>query len=187
MDFHSLMSMRRNVIREECAKKRNYGKINFDDAFYYVSKVDLAWCAVSKADATNWAKRFVEVNVRNESERLKLIGSNGHDVFSALNSTSSSRSKAEKRLIIVRHPFDRLVEAFRDNLERETLKYTELGVKIIAEFRRNATMKFGSEFFSMKHGFGSTIYVREGKRWSRPTFWEFVQWLIKQHDTVDIG
>ena len=64
------------------------------------------------------------------------------------------------RMITVRHPFSRLISAFRDKLERCTTEfdctrkndwfYKRLGSKIVKRFRKAATEKFGSDFFSEK-------------------------------------
>ena len=58
-----------------------------------------------------------------------------------------------KSFVIVRHPFDRLVSAFRDKLERlhgkkpysEEWYYVMYGRKAV-KFRKEATKKFGPEF-----------------------------------------
>ena len=62
-DFHSLMTVRRNLVKAECANRK---LIKGKNSYYHISNVNIGWCAVSKADATHWAKRFLEVNVPSE-------------------------------------------------------------------------------------------------------------------------
>ena len=63
-------------------------------------------------------------------------------------------NKTEISFIIVRHPFERLVSAYRDKLERKHAKnyltdfyYTSYGRKIVQKYRKRALLKFGDEFF----------------------------------------
>ena len=89
-------------------------------------------------------------------------------IASKLNSlskfTAASLSQPHpKTFVVVRHPFHRLVSAFRDKLEhlhRDGLFYQNLhGKKIVAKFRDQALEKFGPKFYSEKNYFGSPFNV----------------------------
>ena len=88
-----------------------------------------------------------------------------------------------KSFIIVRHPFHRLVSAFRDKLERSDLYYYKKhGQKIVAKYRHLFIDKFGEEYLSKVNNYGAPIPVQDGHyKMNRssllPTFWEFVQYV----------
>lgn len=94
--------------------------------------------------------------------------------------------------IITRHPFDRLVSAFRDKLERHKpppvndwyLK--NYGKHIVSEFREKALQHLGKDFFSSDNNFGAPIKVNGNRTVDLPTFWEFVQYVKKTpHQRMD--
>ncbi len=101
--------------------------------------------------------------------------------------------------LIIRHPFSRLVSAFRDKLERSSSNtnylrdyfYTRYGIMAVKRFRQAAIAKFGKDYFSAANNFGSPIpAVRDGLRGNRtehhPIFWEFVQ-LIKTQSVEEMN
>ena len=64
------------------------------------------------------------------------------------------RNVEETSFIVVRHPFERLVSAFRDKLERKhtpiylnDFYYKSYGKKIVQKWRQKALTIFGDEFF----------------------------------------
>ncbi len=123
---------------------------------------------------------------------MHLIGSvikryqNGSDFFDNITPQHGS-------FILVRHPFSRLVSAYRDKLERTSTQpnylkdyyYRQYGYEAVLTFRPAAKEKFGEKFFSAANHFGSPMLESQtGLRGNRtkyhPTFWEFVQ-LLKTH------
>ena len=79
---------------------------------------------------------------------------------------------SHKRFLISRHPFVRLVSAFRDKLERYIPKYyDEIGYHIVSKYRIDAKEKFPEFEFR-------TATDRDGDEVSLPMFWEFVQDLL---------
>ena len=93
-------------------------------------------------------------------------------------------AKDAKSFIIVRHPFERLVSAFRDKIERLHSKtlvqdyyYKLVGKSITQKYRAGALRVFGEDFFSKENNYGALLpVVGKLKRVPElPTFWEFVQ------------
>jgi hypothetical protein len=88
--------------------------------------------------------------------------------------------------LIVRHPFYRLVSAYRDKLERtlagkpsNDYYYNLYGKRIVKKYRASAIERFGTGMLERKNNFGSPLAVsKRGKRVRElPTFWEFVQFV----------
>lgn len=87
-----------------------------------------------------------------------------------------------RRFLIVRHPFERLLSAYRDKMERlgehtslqQDNYYTRYGRQIVSRYRAAAIQKFGADFFSEQNNFGSPGPV-EARLAELPTWWEFVQ------------
>lgn len=82
-----------------------------------------------------------------------------------------SRHKDIKSFLIVRHPFHRLVSAFRDKLERLHSKkaksdyfYKLYGRDIVKRYRARATERFGEAHFSKENNYGAPVAVPAKKR-----------------------
>ena len=94
-----------------------------------------------------------------------------------------TQHETTSRFIIVRHPFDRLVSAFREKLERKTPFYKMYGQEIVRIYRPEYLEKFGANSLSKINNYGAIIPVTEGKvrTPNLPTFWEFIQWFLRNH------
>lgn len=89
-----------------------------------------------------------------------------------------------KSFIIVRHPFERLVSAFRDKIERlhasslaQDYYYKMHGREITRKYRAGASQHLGPDFLSKANHYGALVPVTGRLRRvpELPTFWEFVQ------------
>ena len=102
-----------------------------------------------------------------------------------------TQHEATTRFIIVRHPFDRLVSAFRDKLERSNTilqgyYMKKYGREIVTKYRAEYLEKFGADSISKINNYGAIIPVTQGKEGkvrtpNMPTFWEFIQWFLRNH------
>ncbi len=138
------------------------------------------------------------LNATNIKEHLQLTDSiirkykNKQDFF-------KQTTNINKSFLLVRHPFCRLVSAFRDKLERSSthadyhkdLYYIHYGSKAVKMFRRKAKTRFGEDFFSAANNFGSPrpaspIGLMGNRTQHHPIFWEFVQLLkIQRPQSMD--
>ena len=83
-----------------------------------------------------------------------------------------------KNFLIVRHPFTRLVSAFRDKLERYHEKYyLEIGLPIMRKYREKAKQVLPESTFK-------TAIDIDGDEVKLPTWWEFVEYLVDNKDDI---
>ena len=86
------------------------------------------------------------------------------------------KQETTTRLIIVRNPFDRLVSAFRDKLERKPSRgYLDNELKeIVRLYRSEYLKKFGADSLSQANNYGAIVPIEKGRLRTAnfPTFWE---------------
>ena len=89
---------------------------------------------------------------------MAIQGINNYNIVSKI-----MNSPTKTALLIVRHPFERIVAAFRDKLERtqgSNRFFSETyGTEIVSKYRKLAQRKFGREHFDKKRNFGATLPV----------------------------
>jgi len=196
--FHSLMTERTQMLQRKCSNRRSLPAVN-SNVMYAMKSKSLVWCPVYKAASTNWMHNLLHLAGKNEEEVKKIIKDHPNQpndqgrVVAPLTPLSSitqiSRLEDAKLLLIVRHPFDRLVSAFRDKLEQchgpqnctldNNWYYKQYGKKIVSQYRREAVKRLGEDFFAEKNNFGAPIPVmRTWRSSSLPSWWEFVQYII---------
>ena len=85
---------------------------------------------------------------------------------------------------MLRHPFERLVSAYRDKLERNNIMepyyYNTFGKHFVKKYREKAKTALGEEYFTEINNFGTPLKVKDNRRQNAdlPTFWEFAQSVI---------
>jgi len=108
---------------------------------YWSKRHSLTWCKVPKAGSSTWTFNF-----------LKLAGVDPKShIHKALRDhyprqSSNTIMKDTFRFMVVRHPFERLLSAYRDKLEdlsrdieaRDGYYFTMYGKQIVAEYRDKA-------------------------------------------------
>lgn len=159
-----------------------------------IPEKDFTYCAVFKAGSSAWLEKVVKLSGKSPSPRFtheqvlqkaKSVTKKG-SFTSTLNQVMTSPKKTA--LIIVRHPFEKIVAAFRDKLERthgnNSFYQRKYGVKIVTKYRGVAKRRFGREIFDSQHNFGAPLPVipkelrLEKDLGMLPIFWEFVQYLL---------
>jgi len=182
---------RRERVADVCSSSSAQSShIQVGTTHLYVLKARrLLWCPVYKAASTSWMTNLLTLANRSAEDLRRLRETypsqpNMQARAVAPMLTSSRLAPLLKmhrftKLLIVRHPFGRLVSAFRDKLERyNNYYYTNYGRKIVARFRKRAQAKFGSDFFSEKNNFGALVASPGRNSSSLPTWWEFVQYVL---------
>ena len=89
--------------------------------------------------------------------------------------------------MVVRHPFERLVSAYRDKLERNNLEqpyyYETFGKHFVEKYRQAAIKELGEFYFHKENNFGTPIKVLNDRRpdANLSSFWEFVHSVIDRY------
>ena len=113
--FDHLMAIRRRRVERIC--KANKLPALENKSFMLLEGQKFAWCPVYKAGSTNWQGRLSSIGEVVKADFAELPD----DVMT---------------MVTVRHPFDRIVSAFRDKLERthgrNTFYYDNYGVKMVS-------------------------------------------------------
>merc|ERR1719427_2630386 len=142
-------------MNKQCSNILNQPSIN-TNVLYALESRSLVWCPVYKAASTNWMHNLLHLAGKKEEDINKIIKDHPNQpndqarivapVSSLSNIERISRKEDPRLLLIVRHPFDRLVSAFRDKLEQChgpencTLKnnwyYKQYGRKIVSMYRK---------------------------------------------------
>ncbi|CAH1404536.1 unnamed protein product [Nezara viridula] len=131
--------------------------------YYFDINHNIAYCPVYKAGSTTWLHNLCLLNgEREENIKGKQISEVARNLFPELDGElAEMRFPQCKRLLCVRHPFDRILSAYRDKLESRdrapqhgTLHYYKRwGSKIRNKFRTSGKIE--------------------------PTFEEFVKFLLQ--------
>lgn len=163
------MHLRRLKIATMCQWPNSSLPDNIDFSHLWVMRYrQLVWCPVYKAASTNWMKNIVELSnfKANDIRKLKKIFRQPNELGSfmapPMNRTDfltylKSIPSTPVSFLIVRHPFDRLLSAYRDKLERYNKHFDELyGKRIVEKYRPRGILRFGKEFYDHE--------VREGRR-----------------------
>ena len=175
--------------------------------FIHLKEKNILYCPVFKAASSTWinimlelakdkiAKKELVQKLPTEDliERAKIAGI--YEEYFTLDSLTSEEqyhskvsgfpNKSTTAFLVVRHPFERLVSAFRDKLERshpDNNFYFEMyGETIVQQFRGEAIDLFGNDFFNSSNNFGALLPIPDNRRPNAkfPSFWEFVQYLLR--------
>ena len=93
--------------------------------------------------------------------------------------------------IIVRHPYERLLSAYRDKFEnKKKYYYHNYGKLMISQYRQRGIRRFGKQFYQIHKSSkrNSNIpYLNAVQRRVNdptPTFWEFIRYII-DHDNLN--
>uniref|UniRef100_A0A2P2HZ57 Carbohydrate sulfotransferase n=2 Tax=Hirondellea gigas TaxID=1518452 RepID=A0A2P2HZ57_9CRUS len=149
----------------------------------YIDRHDgLTWCPVYKAASTSWLHNFcLLAGVREEFLRMskEQISTVARRVWPPLEYEDAEKVVPETtKFMIVRHPFERLVSAYRDKLENLNTGqehgakyfYEAYGKKIVQKYRTSASYNNRTRVRLDTGG-----PAPEGVE---PTFNEFVQYLL---------
>jgi len=105
---------------------------------YFSKSNSLVWCKVPKAGSSTWTYNFLKLAGVNPKEHIHKVLRDHYP-----KQQSNKVMQDTFRFMVVRHPFERLLSAYRDKLEdlardidaRDGFYYTMYGKHIVAEYR----------------------------------------------------
>ena len=123
-DFNHLMNQRALQVERECQKKSVKANIRTGENLYVLFDRKLVWCPVFKAASTNWMYNLLPLaglqdedieNLRRDYgyKHPNMVAREVAPVYSFQEIQKVIRSEESVRFLIVRHPFERLLSAFR--------------------------------------------------------------------------
>ena len=207
--YNRQISIRSQHLKKECKNKKLRVSSSLQNILVFDqqdNKSKLIFCPVFKAASSTLFAYLLEASKSNpDSDYHKNVGDRKMtpleqiwEISHPLTDKSSLDSirDGSKTAIIVRHPFERLVSAFRDKWERRQADlqdedfergfyYNKVnGHLMTGMFRKSALRRFGGEFFGAGNNYGALIPSkrRNSRRLSQlPIFWEFVQFVKTQN------
>lgn len=155
------------------------GKLQYSDWFtlkrvnwnymYYVPKEDFVYCKVPKSGSSTWVYNLLKLANVPQEQISSDIGLHRliRDYYPKMSSNKMKNAfKKSFKLLVVRHPFERILSAYRDKLEnyqrdlmfRDGYYYTMYGKSIVQVYRDDSDRSLANH--------------------TEPTWREFVRYLI---------
>ncbi|XP_033322842.1 carbohydrate sulfotransferase 11 [Megalopta genalis] len=151
--------------------------------FYITRSHNLSYCPIYKAGSTTWIYNLcLLMNVREDelNSGKEQISAIARRVIPELEYPEAEKAlRGTKKLLVVRHPFERLLSAYRDKLENSvagrehgTLHfYRKYGGKIVQKYREKNFTRPRDDQVIRQYGVPAPNGIE-------PTFREFVEYLI---------
>ncbi|XP_076227633.1 carbohydrate sulfotransferase 11 [Nomia melanderi] len=151
--------------------------------FYITRSHNLSYCPIYKAGSTTWIYNLCllmdvpEEQLNNGREQISVVA---RRAIPELEYPEADEAlKVTRKLLVVRHPFERLLSAYRDKLENSvagrehgTLHfYRKYGGKIVQKYREKNFVRPREDQVVRQNGGPPPAGIE-------PTFKEFVQYLI---------
>ncbi|XP_047346385.1 carbohydrate sulfotransferase 11-like [Vespa velutina] len=160
-----IKNMCKNYTDKELQQNRNFPNIIID------TKHGISWCPIYKVGSSTWMKNFAILAGILTDTTMNLIHQNAIQMNTIVKQAFPSdlnlnktlkKLRATKKFLIVRHPFERLLSAYRDKLEHMN----------------------GREYYYKRFGRHITHKYRKHKNSTRtklePTFEEFLEFIVHE-------
>ena len=209
-NFLNLMTNRTKRIHDICNLKCSIGKCLTLQAshIYWLKNEHVAYCPIFKSATSTWRDHLIyllnqtnpwnapkyKINGFNKKVpipvhvKLLHLGAINPKLPEFANYINNLPEKHDLTgFIVVRHPFERLVSAYRDKLERNNLLepyyYKTYGKYFVQKYRNAAIEKLGESYFYEENNFGTPVKVSDNRRPNAdlPSFWEFAQSVIDKY------
>lgn len=150
--------------------------------FLHNSRHKSLYCWIRKVASTSFAKLFADMKIRSTRTNYREI-----DTLTprSLNELQLASQDAQVfKLLVVRHPFQRLVSSYRDRIE-DNSKYTAqawIYVEKIFRLTRPKLFHSNTKIGNFRH----KVFTPDKRLKIVPTFKEFVEWLVQSSDEDDV-
>ena len=147
----SILKQRAQNLKNLCSKKNLHQKHTFPNELFVLKERNLAYCAVPKAGTSTWMTYLLDLSAKPQSIKGEILNHFSHIGFKVGRQVAPKLSKNQWiswvneihglnqsmiKTIVVRPPFERLVSAFRQKLEKlDPFIYKAHGQKIVAKYR----------------------------------------------------
>lgn len=205
--FVDIMNSRTKQVSHVCTSTNLQTKTNYlrTSNMYWLQNQNVAYCPVFKSATSTWRNHLATllnqtyigdrmaihdinkskaISVHEKLMKLGAIKPKSKEFMTYINNLPETNNFTG--FIVVRHPFDRLVSAFRDKLERrleEPFYYDNFGKYFVDKYREQAIKELGIEYFNKENNFGTPLKVMNNGRPNAdlPSFWEFAQSIIDRY------
>ena len=202
--FEDLMKTRINHLQNICKSQNIKHKLRASRIFW-LKKQHIAYCPTYKSSSSTWfnylmllvnkplsIKCEIQKKYDTLTEQVKHMGiihpkASEWRTYASLATSKKHLNKNLAAFIVVRHPFERLVSAYRDKLEiynnNEPFYYLRYGKFFVTKYRRQAIQALGEKPFHGKsnYGFPPITFSSNNSEITLPSFWEFVQAVIEKY------
>ena len=175
LSMKKIFEERNQHLNQQC---RQVGKSNqFPKTLFVLKERALAWCPVPKSGTSTWITYLMELSSKSTSEKTMLYQHNKPVGFGLAGKIAPELSRKSwnkwltslelthqkpVKFIVVRNPFDRLVSAFRDRIERECSQeiwggysFKKKSKEIVRKYRPKFISEFGPDALSKAKNYGA--------------------------------
>ena len=175
LSMKNIFEERNQHFNQQC---RQVGKSNqFPKTLFGLKERALAWCPVPKSGTSTWITYLMELSSKSTSEKTMLYQHNKPVGFGLAGKIAPELSRKSwnkwltslelthqkpVKFIVVRNPFDRLVSAFRDRIERECSQeiwggysFKKKSKEIVRKYRPKFISEFGPDALSKAKNYGA--------------------------------
>ncbi|XP_064092574.1 carbohydrate sulfotransferase 11-like isoform X1 [Macrobrachium nipponense] len=154
----------------------------------YLPRNNISWCIVPKVASTSWSKSLLELAGYTENDLLyrdKPLQTILRDTYRPVKIDNINKTLGNSvKFLFVRHPFQRLVSAYRNKLEDSYKEedgqyfYNNYGRNMVAKFRVNEKKENQKALSSQNAQDDKDSDPTEAEFRREPTFVEYVDYLI---------
>ncbi|XP_068210993.1 carbohydrate sulfotransferase 11-like [Palaemon carinicauda] len=180
-----------NAATVDARLSTHYTNVHLKEALkdiIYLPKNNFSWCILPKVASTSWSKSLLELSGFTENDLLhsdKPLQVILRDTYKSVKIDNMNKTLGNSiKFLFVRHPFQRLVSAYRNKLEDSYMEadgqyfYNNYGRNIVAKYRvqeKKANEKKASSQNALEDFEPDPNEVEFHKE---PTFVEYIDYLI---------
>lgn len=156
--------------------------------FYFDKQHKISWCPIYKAASSSWLYNFAllagytDEEIKNSNKQLSVLVRERYPQLEYIEAEEILHNSL--KFLVVRHPFERILSAYRDKLENLRVRgidgthhfYTSYGRRIVEKYRPGGNLTNARDLLRP-----SQYYWNPNEQQPigiEPTFKEFVRYLI---------